>query len=103
LEEYNVGRLNAGALTRQNGGIWENTPGDGVGQVRRDCKNQKIYIPSTTLPVLTDGRRWAIFDSARFVNNANNALTKPVPSEWITEVDLNDSDFCQKIIQQLRP
>lgn len=73
---------------------------DSIGQLRVICCKlflKKDYKPGYTIPVLTNGYWWLLFNSRSFV--ASNKLSQPIGA--VADSTLDKSDFCSKILSRI--
>ena len=99
---YNFGKLNGSLIKIKKNGktFYENKGKDGVGQLRRCCaKWQHKFNKGSSIPVLTNGFDWVIFDSNKFLGD----LLDPVRIEDIKHrSNLLDCRFEERIIDNLK-
>ena len=103
--EYNISKFNRGigALTFDASmKKWKSKVGDGVGQLRGYCMNYKHFQRGITVPVLTNGISWVIFNPQSFVDEIH--LCEHISDQDIEgQASIADSNrFIDEIINGLR-
>lgn len=106
--EYNIKKIDTrkgigGLHQSTTSGLlgWKCKQKDGVGQLRSYCVKFSQYNSFVSIPVLTNGVDWVIFNN-RFSNN-NRLEHRLTEDDIASRASINDSDFQQKIIDCLRP
>ena len=99
-KEFNISKINngIGALSQQQG-QWTNEPGDGVGQLRAYCVNWSSKINNGTIPVITNGKEWVLFNLSAFVNNLNQNISS---SMILGQAEITDDNFFETIIKKIK-
>ena len=105
--EFNIDKIleessksNVGKLTKQNS-RWTNSSGDGVGQLRAYCVNWPSKVNNDTIPVLTNGEKWVLFDLSAFINKNN--LEQGINRDMVVEAkSILDKDFFETIIERIK-
>lgn len=106
--EYNIAKMNTlngiGGLVRKvkgDGVVWECKRKDGAGQLRAYCAKFPQYTSGQSVPVLTNGEEWVIFNTARFTDESRLA-ERLTESDIVGHARLDNPDFQQAIIDHLR-
>jgi len=89
-----------GSLFQKNG-RWQNKNGDGAGQLRKYSRSFQHFDAERTIPILTNGFSWAIFNRGTFLNN--DRLSNPIANEDLLALaDLSKPLEFEKIIEYIR-
>jgi len=107
--EYNIEKMTTGngigglvQMVKRDRSVWVCKAGDGVGQLRAYCANLPQYNSGRSVPVLTNGVEWVIFNTARFTGE-RRLTERLMESDIVGHARLDNPDFQQKIIDHLRP
>jgi len=100
-KEFNIDKIinsGIGALKKEDKYI--NNNGDGVGQLRAYCLNWQNKINKNTIPVLTNGREWVLFNSS-FINT-NGAHQKISRCMILGQAKVTDKNFDEYILKRIK-
>lgn len=75
---------------------------DGTGQLRFYCSRHLDFIIGKTLPVLTNGQEWVLFDKTTFIDRSRRDQPPITVSDITVRRSLGDQDFEQEIVARLR-
>ncbi|MEM4406595.1 MAG: hypothetical protein QXS68_06070 [Candidatus Methanomethylicaceae archaeon] len=93
--EFNINSDRGVGALKEEEGKWKNYGGDGVGQLRAYCLNRRNKVLCCTTPILTNGQRWALFTSRKFLDK-ESAKDRIDPQKEAKVYDItNPKDFCE--------
>jgi len=98
--EFNIDKINKGIgkLSRSNN-RWINNNGDGTGQLRAYCLNWNNKLNPCTIPILTNGKEWVLFNLSSFTQNPQQTINNNM---ILDKANITDSNFYNKIIQKIK-
>ena len=98
-QEFNISKINnsnnIGKL-KKNNNEWKNLGGDGVGQLRKYCIERELS--GDTIPVLTNGKEWVLFNMKDFINNVEEKVNSNM---LLSRAYVTDKEFYENIIEKI--
>lgn len=98
---HNISDTNRGALIFREERWKQTRSGDGVGQLRRYCTFYKNFDEHRTVPILTNGISWTVFNNSSFLDSTR--LHLPIEErDVLASAEISSHAEFERIIEHIR-